>query len=143
MIGYLDTSAFVPLLVEEPSSAACTRFWIDADDVVSTRLLYVESAAALARAQRLGRLDAAEHAACRRLLAELWPQIEVIEVSEALTVRAAELAELFGLRGYDAVHCASADTLEDEDLVLASGDRNLLEVSRKLGISTYDSNAGE
>ena len=33
MIGYLDTSAFVPLLIDEPSTKACMRFWDDADDV--------------------------------------------------------------------------------------------------------------
>jgi predicted nucleic acid-binding protein len=55
LIGYLDTSAFVPLLIEEPTSAACLEFWNAADAVISTRLLYVESAAALARAERNGR----------------------------------------------------------------------------------------
>lgn len=50
MIGYLDASAFVPLLIAEPGSAACRRFWNDADSVVSSRLLYVETAAALAQA---------------------------------------------------------------------------------------------
>ena len=51
MIGYLDTSAFIPLLLKEPSSAACRRFWDDCDAVVSNRLLYVETAAALAQAE--------------------------------------------------------------------------------------------
>lgn len=55
MIGYLDTSAFVPLLIDEPTSAACRRFWDDADEVVSSRPRYVETAAALAQARRLGR----------------------------------------------------------------------------------------
>jgi len=31
VIGYLDTSAFVPLLVAEPSSPSYRRFWDDAD----------------------------------------------------------------------------------------------------------------
>ncbi|MGH8828501.1 MAG: hypothetical protein ACRDVZ_13095, partial [Jiangellaceae bacterium] len=35
VIGYLDTSAFVPLLVAEPSSESCRRFWHDADAVVT------------------------------------------------------------------------------------------------------------
>jgi predicted nucleic acid-binding protein len=141
VIGYLDTSAFVPLLVNEPSSRSCRRFWDDADAVVSNRLLYVETAAALAQAHRLARLDDAEHAACVRLLDQLWPQIETTEVDEALVFRAAELADLLALRGYDAVHCASAEQLEDTDMVAASGDNLLLAAWKSLGVATFDINA--
>ncbi|MDQ3602038.1 MAG: hypothetical protein M3408_12510 [Actinomycetota bacterium] len=56
MIDYLDTSIFVPLLVVKPSTPLCRRFWDDVDAVVSSRLLPVEVAAALAQAVRLGRL---------------------------------------------------------------------------------------
>ena len=48
MIGYLDTSALVPLLIGEATSPACREFWNTADAVTSTRLLYVEAVAALA-----------------------------------------------------------------------------------------------
>ncbi|ATL65030.1 type II toxin-antitoxin system VapC family toxin [Nocardia terpenica] len=143
MIGYLDTSAFIPLLVEEPSSPACRRFWDDADAVVSSRMLYVETAAALAQAHRMARLDETGHAASRRLLDQLWPQIDIVEVDEPLILRAAQLAESLALRGYDAVHCASAEQLEDTDLVAASGDKRLLEAWRGSGVATFDTNAAE
>ncbi|MEV0793162.1 type II toxin-antitoxin system VapC family toxin [Kribbella sp. NPDC050459] len=141
MIGYLDTSAFVPLLVSEPSSAACRRFWDDADAVVSSRLLYVETAAALAQAHRMARLDDQAYSSCRRLLDQFWPQLEITELDEALIQRAAELADLLALRGYDAVHCASAEQLEDADLVVASGDKRLLDAWKSLGLVTFDTNA--
>ncbi|MGL5928947.1 MAG: type II toxin-antitoxin system VapC family toxin, partial [Dermatophilaceae bacterium] len=60
MILYVDTSALVPLLVDEPSSVACGEMWDAADRVVVTRLAYVESCAALGRAQRLGRISRAQ-----------------------------------------------------------------------------------
>lgn len=140
MIGYLDTSAFVPLLVREPNSVACRRFWDDADAVVSSRLLYVETAAALAQAHRAARLDDQAYSSCRRLLDELWPQLEIAEVDEELVRRAGELADLHALRGYDAVHCASAEQLEDADLVVASGDKRLLDAWKSLGLATFDTN---
>ncbi|MFI9401569.1 type II toxin-antitoxin system VapC family toxin [Nocardia sp. NPDC052316] len=141
MIGYLDTSAFVPLLVSESSSQSCRRFWDDADAVVSSRLLYVETAAALAQAHRMTRLNDEEHAACLRLLDQLWPQIEITEVDDALVLRAAELADQLALRGYDAVHCASAEQMEDTDTVAASGDSRLLAAWKSLGVATFDTNA--
>jgi hypothetical protein len=56
MIGYFDTSAFVPLLVAEPGSAFCRQLWDSSGTVVTSRLLYIETAAALAQALRLGRI---------------------------------------------------------------------------------------
>ncbi|MEU0875866.1 type II toxin-antitoxin system VapC family toxin [Nocardia brasiliensis] len=141
MIGYLDTSAFVPLLVDEPSTQACRRFWDDADAVVSSRLLYVETAAALAQAHRMGRIDDRQHAASVRLLDQLWPQVEIADVDEPVVFRAAELADQLALRGYDAVHCASAEQLEDTDLVAATGDSRLLAAWKSLGVATFDTNA--
>lgn len=138
MIVYLDTSAFVPLLVTEPSSPACRRVWDDAEVVVSNRLLFVEAAAALAQAHRLGRLDENQHGRCLDLLSLLWPQIDVIELDGALTMRAASIAHECALRGYDAVHCASAVELEDDDLVAATGDRQLLAAWHSLGVATFD-----
>lgn len=50
---------------------------------------------------------------------------------------ASAVAQRTGLRGYDAVHCAAALQLLDEDVVAASGDRKLLEVWSGLGLATY------
>lgn len=140
MIGYLDTSAFVPLLVAEPGSGWCRRFWDDADDVVTCRLTFVESAAALAQAARGGRMAPAKHMTSLDELDRLWREVDVIDIDEALSRRAAALAARFALRGYDAVHCAAAEQLADPDLVAASGDRKLLAAWSGLGIATYDPN---
>ena len=140
MIGYLDTSAFVPLLVAESTSAQCRRFWDDADAVVSNRLLYVEAAAALAQARRMGRLSVRAHRVSRQRVDELWAQLHVAEVDQSAVARAAELADRFGLRGYDAVHCACAEQLITEDVVAATGDRQLLDTWSTLGLATYDPN---
>lgn len=138
MIGYLDTSAFVPLIIAEPASAACRRFWDSADAVVSCRLLYVETAAALAQATRMARLDAGGHDRARNLLDGLWSEMEVVELDQPLAVAAASCAAARALHGYDAVHCASALELSDPDLVAAAGDRRLLDAWHESGIATYD-----
>ncbi len=140
MIGYLDTSAFVPLLVVEPSTPLCRRFWDDADAVVSSRLLYVEAAAALAQAVRIGRIAGEDGRSAMTLLDELWGEFEVVEVDELLVGQAADLAQCYALRGYDAVHCASAQQLDDDDVVVAAGDRTLLTAWTTLGMSTLDTN---
>lgn len=138
MIGYLDTSAVVPLLVLEPGSKCCQRFWDDADSLVSTRLLYVETAAALAKARRMRRLTGSQHASALRAFDHVWHAIDVIEVDDRVVRLAADIAVRFGLRGYDAVHCASAAMVSDDELVVATGDRTLLDACPAAGLATID-----
>ncbi|WP_018157256.1 type II toxin-antitoxin system VapC family toxin [Demetria terragena] len=138
MIVYLDTSAIVPLLVAEPGSTACQRLWNDADIVASSRIAYVEAAAALAQAERLERLTPSEHDAARSLLDQVWDEVAVINVDAAVTRHAARIARTMALRGYDAVHCASAELLASDELVAATGDHRLLQAWRDLGLATYD-----
>jgi hypothetical protein len=140
LIGYLDASAFVPLLVGESSSASCRPFWDNADAVISSRLLYVETAAALAQACLMNRLTPQAHHRCLALLDQLWAELDVIEVDETLVTRAATLAYQFELRGYDAMHCAAIEQVGDEDVVGAAGDRQLLDAWRGLAIATFDTN---
>jgi predicted nucleic acid-binding protein len=138
VIVYFDTSALIPLLVAEPTSAGCRRLWEDADAIASTRLLYVEAGTALAQARRLDRLDAEQHRRCLELLDQLWPQFNVVELDAALCSSAARLAHDHALRGYDAVHCAAALDLVGEDLVAATGDQQLLAAWHAEGLATFD-----
>lgn len=136
MIAYFDTSALLPLLVEEPGSSAAVRLWDTADRVAAVRLIYPEARAALAQAHRLGRVAAAQ---LRRLVGHLdglMLQLHVVELTEQLSRRAGNLAEQEGLRGYDAVHLAAAEALLHPDIVFVTGDRQLGEAARRLAIHT-------
>lgn len=106
--------------------------------MVTSRLTYVEAAAALAQAARMRRVRQRHHSAAVRLLDQLWSEFDVVDVDDPLARRAAALATDFTLRGYDAVHCASAEQIGDGDLVAASGDRRLLAAWRELGVATAD-----
>lgn len=134
MIVFWDTSAFVPLVVQEAGSATAVRLWESADRVIASRLLYVEAVAALAMAPRIGRLDSATHRAARAALNRLHGSLDCVEVTALLVERAAELAEQFDLRGYDAVHCAAAEAIHDDDTVIATGDRDLLAACQRMGM---------
>lgn len=140
MIAYLDTSALVPLVVDEPTTAACQRLWEDADSVATSRILFVETAAALAQARRLGRLTRRQHRDSIDLLDSLWSELAVMEVDEPVVRRAAYLADRYALRGYDAVHCASAEQLDEQEFVAAAGDQALLDAWLSLGITVFDTN---
>jgi len=134
LIAYFDTSAVVPLLVEEAGSDAARRLWDQAERVVTIRLLYAETRAALAQAQRMGRLGAPEVRAAVGLLDDRVAQADVVEIDDRLVRVAGDLAEAHGLRGYDAVHLAAALRAADDDLVVVGGDRTLLQAAQALGL---------
>lgn len=135
MIVYFGTSALIPLLVEEPGSATAARLWDDADRVVSVRLAYAEARAALARAERMGRITAPDLTTLVGQVDSLDAQLDHLEIDQRLVRRAGDLAQQHGLRGYDAIHLAGAERLDDPDLVLAAGDGPLLDAATALGIS--------
>ncbi len=135
MIAYFDTSAIIPLIISEPASPVCERFWNDAAQALSSHLLYVESRAALARARRLGRLSRGELERSVELLDGFTAQIACVEVTEDLVRAAGRLADQEGLRGYDAVHLAAALVVADTDTVFVSGDAPLLAAANRLGLA--------
>lgn len=136
MIVYFDTSAFVPLLVTETGTPLSRELWDSADEVVTSRLLHVEAAAALARARRMDRITERHHRGAVAALSDLWRDFRVVEVDDVVALRAAELADRCGLRGYDAAHCASAERIDAPDLVVASGDKDVLAACAELGLAT-------
>lgn len=142
MIVYFDTSAILPLVVEEPGTPVSTYLWEEADEVVSTRLIIVEAAAALAKSVRVRRHrpddlpDLLEEA--RLMIADTT----LIDVASDVVDRAADLAVARGLRGYDAVHLATATKLRARDLVFATGDQKLLTAAEEEGLTVVDTSGG-
>lgn len=140
MIVYLDTSAFVPMFIEEPTTAACRSIWEEADTIASTRLLFVEASAALARSLRSGRTEESSFRSRTAVLNSLWDQVRIMEFDQTLMEQAVVVARQFPLRGFDAVHCAAGSLVGDETAVMASADNALLRAWRDLGLSTFDPN---
>ena len=63
----------------------------------------------------MDRLPARTHTANLRKLDDLFEQIDVIEIADTLKPPDRRSGIPFWLRGYDAVHCASAEQLDDPD----------------------------
>lgn len=93
----------------------------------------------MARALQTGRIGPHHHAESLDLLQAYLADMYVIEVGAALVTRAADLAHVLSLRGYDAVHCATAEHLAVPEMIVASGDRDVLRACSALGLTTVDS----
>lgn len=136
MIAYFDTSALVPLLIEEPGSEPAGRLWDGADRIVSVRVVYPEARAALAQAHRLGRVTTRELRSAVDDLGTRCEELELLDIDDVLARQAGDLAEQHALGGYDAVHVAAAHRVNDAELVVVAGDPPLLAAATAAGLAT-------
>ena len=135
MIGYLDTSALVKLLLRDEDDSKTVRSLISAMDVSFTsRIAYPEARAALASARRADRLSTGDHAKAKRDLDRAVASLRVVELGPDLAMGAGDVAERFGLRAYDAVHLASALVLGAADTVVVTWDRSLASAASAAGL---------
>jgi len=136
LIVYFDTSAIIPLLVEEPGTPAAADLWTGAEARISARVVHVESAAALGLAQCLGRITVRQLGLALGSLDTLLTDLDLVEITPDVTRAAAGLAISERLRGYDAIHCAAGLSVSSDLSVAASGDADLLAAWRRLGLTT-------
>lgn len=94
--------------MSEDGSQLATELWATRHPVAASILSYPEGRAALSAARRAGRLTVAGHRGALEDFESVHGELLVIGIDAPLARRAGELAEELELRGYDAVHLASA-----------------------------------
>jgi predicted nucleic acid-binding protein len=94
--------------VEEDGSEIAVRLWSSRRAAAVGVLAYPETRAALAAARRAGRLTAAAYRTALTEFDALHATTLVVGIDDRLARRAGDLAAEHHLRGYDAVHLASA-----------------------------------
>jgi uncharacterized protein len=111
--------------VAEEGSDLADELWDAAALKVSSHLIFPEARAALAAASRAGRIDARGLRQAVAGLEAAVASVQLIGVDEALAREAGRLATEHALRGYDAVHLATALSVEDPTLVIVTWDGDL------------------
>ena len=139
-IIYLDTSAMLKLYVQEKQSDDVYDLFRKSENTGTSILTYTEMASAMSRAQRMHLISSDESRDAWNKFLKEWPEINRLRISAPLTERAASLSWEFGLRGYDAIHLASAlswqETLETP-VCLATFDRLLWNSGQKAGVKIW------
>jgi predicted nucleic acid-binding protein len=122
--AYLDTSAFLKLIVAEDESAALRLFLLRWPERTSADLTRTEAIRALRRAGYDSRVGAA-----RRLLRTM----RLIRLDEPLLDRAGEL-DPRQLHSLDAVHLAAALTIGSDLGLVVTYDQRFGEAARERGL---------
>ncbi len=122
---YLDSSAIVKLVLPEPESAALRDYLASDEDHVSSGLAHVE----VQRTVR--RVDDTEER--RRDAERVLARVSLMDMAAPILARAAAL-DPPGLRSLDAIHLATALSLDGLDAVVTY-DRRLAEAATKAGLA--------
>lgn len=138
MILYADSSSLMKLYLDEAGSAEFRRAARASSAVASSIIAYVELRAGLARALRAARLTEGDYRRQLTALAQDWFITSHVDVDDSLVREAGDLAELHNLRGYDAIHLASAARLQrlvGEPVRFFAADERLMSAAAGTGLA--------
>lgn len=122
-------------MFDEPGSLLAAELWDRAETVVSSQLVYPEARAAAAATRRERRITSATLRRAVDRIDELCAELDVIGLDTGLAHTAGELADAHGLRGYDAVHLATALSIDVNSMLLATWDGDLARAAVAAGCS--------
>lgn len=137
MILYLDASALVKRYISEPGSQTIATVMASAEVTGTVLITRAEISAAIAKARRMRVIaDSMAQTALDRLNLN-WTALTRLAVTESIVAQAGTLAWDHGLRGYDAVHLATALAWQEAlrlPVTLATFDRQLWEAAKAEGL---------
>ena len=145
MILYLDSSALAKRYLFEEGSTEVQRLIAGAEQVGTSVIARVEVVAALGRARRQKLLDDQPAARLRVLFTGHWLSFVRLSLGENTIERADALAWELALRGYDAVHLASALAWREaiaESPLFATFDKVLRKAARTQGLNVWPEDLG-
>lgn len=139
---FWDSSALVPLLLEEPSSSVARSLLRDDRAIVAWRLSGTEVVSALWRRRRGGEIDEKARLAAEAGLSSLERIWTTVEDAAHVDRRARRLLALHPLRAADALQLAAALVACDERphaLPFVTLDDRLAEAARREGFAVLPS----
>ena len=132
-MNYFDASALIKRFVVEEGSTTVHSLLTREGVGATAKLAYAEVYAGLARKRREGYLSQARYGlACRQFESD-WPAYLQVELRDEVLLLARDLIQRHPLRAYDAVHLASALSLQTglgEEVTFVVADERLLDAAQ-------------
>lgn len=126
---YFDTSALIKRFVAEKGTPLVSALVTREGPIATAKIAYAEMHAALARRHREGDLSSTQHARACRDFEQDWPAYLQVDLRDDILRLARDLVQRHPLRGFDAVHLASALSLRaalGEEIRFVAADDRLL-----------------
>ena len=111
MILYLDTSALVKKYFKEKNTSEVISAWKSSLGIATSAVAYAELLAAVYRKTRETRIKKSAVTNVVKLFHEDWSSFIIVAVDNRLNETIHKIIADHGLRGFDALHLASALTI--------------------------------
>lgn len=137
---YAETSAVLRWLFAEAGGEAIRAALAAAEKVITSRLALIETRRVVRRAEREGRISAAQGADLRAVFAQASSTWAILEISEEIARRAEDGFPNEPVSTLDAIHLASALFLRESfpDLVMLTADERVRANAALLGFPAED-----
>jgi len=145
-VNYLDTSALIKRFVAEKGSSL-VRILVERHGPVATsKLAYAEVYSGLSRKKREGLLSRAQYTlACRQFEME-WSAYIRVDLSDEILFLARDLIQRHPLKGFDAIHLATALELKEalgQQIAFAGADERQLQAAALENLTTLNVESAE
>jgi predicted nucleic acid-binding protein len=140
MILYLDTSALLKKYFNEDGSRDIIVRWKEAAGIVTSSVAYAETVASFYRKKREVNINAKSFKVILDTFHRDWGSFIRVEVSDDLNDRIEKAIAKYPLRGFDAIHLASALLVHDfvtGDFLFACYDKKLNLAAQRAGLKTF------
>jgi predicted nucleic acid-binding protein len=140
-MNYFDTSALIKRFVEESGSKRVDAVLAREPIVATSKVAYAEVHAGLARKLREKALTATAYRKTSRTFDTDWRAYVRVELADPLLLIVRDLVRRHPLRGFDAIHLASAMRLQHqlgEEIRMIASDDRLLTAAEEEGLRTLD-----
>jgi predicted nucleic acid-binding protein len=139
MILYLDTSALVKKYFKEKNSPEVISAWKSSLGIAASAVAYAELLAAVYRKASETRAKRSLFESVVRLFHEDWLSFIIVEVDNRLNETIHKVIANHSLRGFDAIHLASALTIGSavaDNFLFACYDERLRRAAQAEGLET-------
>ena len=137
---YVDTSALIKSYIAEDGSGQVVELLNQHPLIGTVALTQAEMASALAKAGRMGFIEATDLESAWMEFNSHWATYIRLPISTLVVEQAAALCWRHGLRAYDAIHLASALAWKDvvgEQVIFACFDHALTKAASKEGLQVW------
>ena len=144
MILYLDTSALLKKYFQETGSDEVIARWKEATGIVTSSVAYAEALASIHRKKREVKFNNDRFEKILHLFRRDWNSFIRVEVTDELNDWIDKVVSHYPLRGFDAIHLASALIVHDrlpEEFLFACYDNKLLQAAQSAGLQTLPERA--
>jgi predicted nucleic acid-binding protein len=140
-LNYLDTSALIKRFVSEQGSRMVQTLVTREGPIATAKIAYAEVYAGLARKRREGHLAPSQYARVTSQFERDWLAYVRIDLHDEVLRIARDLVQRHPLKGFDAIHLASALSLGrglEEEVSFVAADERLLRAAEAEGLRPFD-----